>query len=481
MFHQQSKSIWFILCFFVSINGLIANEYSTPFNINSVTTESNNFMEFSTDSIQEYRNLAIEFAKKSQAKESTEYIIKYISATSDISFIDDHLFRAIINSNEYRALKEKYCPKISALGFFYFCAGLLGLFVFVILNLKKNRDKTGSFLISLFVLFHSVFILHTALYVMKLQYYLPHTLFVSTTFSFLYGPLLYFYFKRTIYNYKFKWLDLLHFIPSMVLLIYIFPYYLLSRLEKFNVVFNQENTLLPGSYMIIVVKIISLSLYAYLLFRIYKENRLNLSASKYKKNYLWQRNAIALYTIYTVSYIIYALVLVKIIDVPMLYHLQRLVMASVVFYVAYISYVQPEIFMGKIKLLDPTSLFKYKKSGLTLSYSLELTDNLLKLLNEDKIYKENNLNLEALSEKLETTRHNTSQIINEQFEMNFSELMNKYRICEAVEILKNDEFNNLKIIQVAYEVGFNNKASFNKCFKRHQSQTPSQYLESLQQ
>jgi len=474
MFHQQTKSFWLTLFFFVFINGLFANEYE-----DSTGIESNNFVEFSTDSIQEYRELAIEFAKKSQAKESTGYIIKYISATSDISFIDDHLFRDIENSTEYRALKEKYCLKVGVLGFFYFCAGLLGIFVFVILNLKKNRDRTGSFLISLFVLFHSVFILHTALYVMKLQYYLPHTLFISTTFSFLYGPLLYFYFKRTIYNYKFKWHDLLHFLPSVVLLIYIFPYYLMSRLEKFNVVFNQDTTLLPGSYMIIVVKVISLSLYAYLLFRMYKENRLNISANRFKKNYLWQRNTIALYTIYTLSYIIYASVLVKFIDVPILYHLQRLVMASVVFYVAYIAYVEPEIFMDKIRLVGPTSLFKYKKSSLTPSYSLELTDNLLKLLNVDKIYKENNLNLEELSKKLETTRHNTSQIINEQFEMNFSELMNKYRIGEAVEILKKDKFNNLKIIQVAYEVGFNNKASFNKCFKKHQSQTPSQYLESL--
>lgn len=52
--------------------------------------------------------------------------------------------------------------------------------------------------------------------------------------------------------------------------------------------------------------------------------------------------------------------------------------------------------------------------------------------------------------------------------------MNKYRISEAVEILKNDEFNNLKIIQVAYEVGFNNKVSFNKSFRKYLSQTPSQ-------
>jgi len=316
---------------------------------------------------------------------------------------------------------------------------------------------------------------------LNFQFYFPHALLVSTIFSFLYGPLLFFYCKRIIYNYKFKLIDAVHFLPSIILMIYIFPFYLMSRLEKFNEIFDQVNTLLPGAYTIIVVKILSLTLYAFLLLRIYNKNRSKLKINKNKNKYLWQRNIIALHAIYTLSYIIYAAVIVKIIDFTLLFHLQTMAMVGVVLYVAYISYVQPEIFMGKIKLVDPTNLFKYKKSGLTPSYSMELADNLLKLLNEDKIYKENNLDLELLSEKLETTRHNVSQIINEQFEMSFSELMNKYRISEAIEILKNDEFNNLKIIQVAYEVGFNNKVSFNKAFKKHLSQTPSQYVESLQQ
>jgi AraC-like DNA-binding protein len=56
--------------------------------------------------------------------------------------------------------------------------------------------------------------------------------------------------------------------------------------------------------------------------------------------------------------------------------------------------------------------------------------------------------------------------------------MNKYRIAEALEILKDDS-KDLSIIQVAYEVGFNNKVTFNKSFKKHVSQTPSQYLLSL--
>ena len=122
---------------------------------------------------------------------------------------------------------------------------------------------------------------------------------------------------------------------------------------------------------------------------------------------------------------------------------------------------------------------KYKKSGLTTSFSTELKEQLMQLLEVDKIYRQNNISLAMVSDQLGTTRHNTSQVINEHFGLNFFELINKYRIEEATEILKNDKNKNLNIIDVAYEVGFNNKVTFNKSFRKVLSQTPSQYLSSL--
>jgi len=253
----------------------------------------------------------------------------------------------------------------------------------------------------------------------------------------------------------------------------------MSRLEKFNEVFDQENNLLPGAYMIIIVKILSLAIYSYLLLRIYHKNKAQLNQNVSTGRHLWQRNIITLHGLYTLSYVIFATVLVKIVDVPALFHLQSMVMVSVVFYVAYISYTRPEIFRGKIKLVDPSKLFKYKKSGLTPSYSIELKNKLMKLLDEEKIYKENDINLQYLSEKMDTTRHNASQVINEHFEMSFSELMNTCRINEAATIFQKDGYNSLSIIEVAYEVGFNNKVSFNKSFKKQFELTPSEYIRSI--
>ena len=95
-----------------------------------------------------------------------------------------------------------------------------------------------------------------------------------------------------------------------------------------------------------------------------------------------------------------------------------------------------------------------------------------------KIYKESNINLEMLSKRLDTTRHNASQVINEHFEMSFHELVNKYRIQEAKEILQDDSKQGWNIIEVAYEVGYNNKVTFNKAFKKDTHLTPTEYQKS---
>ena len=476
---------------FVTFNGVAQSSADTSLpdfrvekyengSIRFVLSEVNEVLNSTQDSIQAFKEHAISFAQENEPEIATEYILKYIGATTDLSILNDHLFNSIKDSPSYKSIIEQYTPKVSFLSIIYLYAGFLGFYIFLILNLKKGADRIGNLLISLFILFHSLFILHLSLYVLNYQYHLPHSLFISTTFSFLYGPLLYFYFRRITFNYTFKWTDFVHLIPSIVLLIYIMPYYLMSSNEKFNVIFDKEGFLLPGAYTIIAVKIISLAVYAFLIYRIYKSSEApNSATNKYK--ILWQRNIMVIYFVYLFAYIIYAGIITRIIPIPSLIHLLILVMVSLVFYVAYISHAQPEIFKGVVKLVDPIEFFKYKKSGLTPSFSQDLKQHLLYLMEEEKIYRNNAISLDILAEKLDTTRHNTSQVINEHFNLNFFELINKYRIDEASELLKNNTHRKLSIIEIAYEVGFNNKVTFNKSFKKYHSQTPSQYLISLQQ
>lgn len=430
----------------------------------------------SLDIIIEYRNLARIYADSLQADKAIYYGEKYIRATSDLSIINDHFFSKISQTDIYLNFKSNYKPKFETLPLFYLFTSLIGLFIFVILNLKKGINRVGTFLMSLFVLLNSLFILHLSLYLINCQYYFPNTLLFSTVFPLLYGPLIYFYFKITAINYSLKWTDVFHLIPVIGLLVYISPFYVLSSIEKFVILFDQEDILTNEANLIMAAKIISLVLYGFLTFKIYYRSK---KTSKKKFKLLWQRNIIAIYVTYVVTFVLYTSITSGFFDVPIFFHLQILIVVGLVFYVAYITYVQPEVFKGEVKLVDPIGIFKYKSSALTTSYSLELKEELLSLLDEDKIYRENGISLDLLSERLGTSRHNTSQVINEHFNLNFYELINKYRIDEAVYLIRNEMDGNLNIINIAYKVGFNNKVTFNKSFKKALLVTPTQFIKAL--
>ncbi len=457
---------------------LLAYNYSWFNSLNSTASTSSQQVEKMADSIAMFRTLARQKSDSLNAEEAVYYAKKYIRSTQDLSIINDHFFEKINQTDVYQNFKSRYQTQFNLLTIFYLFAAFLGLYIFVILNVKKGIDRSSTLLMSLFVLFHSLFILHLSLYLINCQYYFPHTLLYSTAFTLLYGPLIYFYFRKTISNYKFKWYDTLHLLPTLVLLVYIFPFYKLSAVEKFIILFDQQDILVSQANVIMGTKIVSLIIYAFLTLQLYLKERKR--HDKWSRKLLWQRNIVAIYFVYVLAFIIYMAVTSGYFDDPVFFHFQILVMVCLVFYVAYITYAQPEIFKGQIKIVDPIELFKYKKSGLTESFSKELSQELVKLLEVDKVYKRSDLNLSKLSEIMGTTRHNTSQVINEHFSMNYFELINKFRIDEAIKIIKNDTKGEFNIIDIAYQVGYNNKVTFNKAFKKVYKVTPSEYIKSIE-
>ena len=58
------------------------------------------------------------------------------------------------------------------------------------------------------------------------------------------------------------------------------------------------------------------------------------------------------------------------------------------------------------------------------------------------------LNLSMLAEKIGTTRHNISQVINEHFGMSFFRFVNKYRIDETILFKTLNKDNILKIVDL---------------------------------
>jgi len=455
----------------ISIDPVVQEELEPSFVLKLEQDNS----KFSQDSIQMYEDMAIIAARNNDVENASIYLEKYVMYSGDNGFVDTAYFKRFDGTPEFIKLHDKYSLNFSWLNFFYLFSALIGFFIGFMLLLGKKKDRTAAVLISVFVLVHSVFIFHLFLFNTNLQFRVPHTLFMSSVFSYLYGPLIYFYFKRITLSYQFKKIDWLHAIPTVLIVIATIPLFLLSAEEKLRAMFDVGNVN-TKVYLILgfSTKLLSLLIYGFLTLKVYlKTKNYSWITEDAKK---WTRNLVTLTQVYVLSYFIYGFTITDLIPrSEFLYNLQIVAMASMVLYIGYKSYLMPNLFTATFAKQQD----KYKKSGLTSSFSTELKEQLMQLLEVEKIYRQNNISLAIVSDQLGTTRHNTSQVINEHFGLNFFELINKFRIEEATEILKNDKNKNLNIIDVAYEVGFNNKVTFNKSFRKVLSQTPSQYLSSL--
>lgn len=463
------------------IDRVVPNKEWVKFHTDFVRLEKGSFLRnIQADSISSDRlkDSAINALITGDADKSLQFLESYIRKEHDATILYDPTFAALKESKGYQRIEKTFLFEVNGWILFFFATGLIGVFLSIVINLRKKGDTSANLLISLFVFFHSIFMIHLCMYLSKSDFNFPHSLYASTTFSFLYGPLLYFYYKRVTGKYQFKLRDTLHLVPSLILVIYLLPIYSLSGEEKLHLLYNRDQILLPVLTNIVVVKYLSLGVYAYLIFRIYtkklNERKKGISSQIIK----WQRNLMILNALYVVFYVVYGVAIMNSVVTHLLLYPQVFLMSSIILYVGYIAYVQPTIFSKKF-LFGKLTLEKYQKSGLTDSFSIELKEQLLELFAEEKIYKESNISLGILAQRLGTTRHNISQVINEHFDLNFFHLINKYRIEEAKEIFKNDQNRNLNIIDVAYDVGFNNKVTFNKAFKAETNMTPSLYLRSL--
>jgi AraC-like DNA-binding protein len=72
-----------------------------------------------------------------------------------------------------------------------------------------------------------------------------------------------------------------------------------------------------------------------------------------------------------------------------------------------------------------------------------------------------------------------SQIINRQFNQNFFEFINSYRVKECKLIIEKPGNEKITMLKVMDETGFNSKATFNTFFKKLVGMTPTQYRKEL--
>jgi AraC-like DNA-binding protein len=105
-----------------------------------------------------------------------------------------------------------------------------------------------------------------------------------------------------------------------------------------------------------------------------------------------------------------------------------------------------------------------------------LASDLSRLVEEERIYRQEGLTIGALAQRLATHEHKVRELINDQLGFrNFNAFLNHYRITEAQHLLADPEARHRNVAEVAFEVGFRSLGPFNKAFKDATGRTPTEF------
>ena len=99
------------------------------------------------------------------------------------------------------------------------------------------------------------------------------------------------------------------------------------------------------------------------------------------------------------------------------------------------------------------------------------------LILQHKLYENPELSVSDISDKLDTHPKKVSQIINQGFNMNFNDYINRHRVNAVIQKFQTGEHKVQTLLGIALECGFNSKSTFNRVFKRHTSVSPVEYIQ----
>jgi AraC-like DNA-binding protein len=106
-----------------------------------------------------------------------------------------------------------------------------------------------------------------------------------------------------------------------------------------------------------------------------------------------------------------------------------------------------------------------------------LQEKLEKLFKVDKIYLSPELTIWDVSMGLATNRTYVSQLINENYRMNFSRYVNQYRVEDAKALLKRRDMDQLSLDTIGEQCGFGTQNNFIRVFRLFENTTPGKFRE----
>ncbi|MEM6684631.1 MAG: AraC family transcriptional regulator, partial [Bacteroidota bacterium] len=348
-----------------------------------------------------------------------------------------------------------------------------GIFLMISLQFISKKNKAANKIL-LILIGMSIIIFAREMLSYKLDKRMFwRTAILTESAIYLFGPLLYLYFNRLVYQNKTQHrLGFKHFIFSILMLCY-FVFSLSFTLPEYKQLFGPTGLFVMYLCMELTGAL-SFAVYAFLSFKIVRKLKNAEHPTKYSRK-------IAKYILYvTIGISILSLCwLFGIFNRYVLFNFNSVISYKLIwicvtiflFIVGYFSFTQPEIVRLHVekKVINRDRLNKEEIA--------EIKQKLAHLINQEHIYTHSDLSLKMLAKKLGTTANNLSWFLNSVYEKTFYEYINEFRVKAFLEKIEAGDHKRQTLLSIAMDAGFNSKSTFNKTFKMLMNATPSQYIE----
>jgi AraC-like DNA-binding protein len=365
------------------------------------------------------------------------------------------------------------------------------LFWAVVLFVSKKEYSRAKFILVLlmlddfFLFFSQAVFYHGSVNV--LHYFEPVYTF---TFLSLY-PLLYWYIKLLTIETTFLWKNLVFFIPAIFFSLASLIVYLIMNVEEkqafynyfhlnrktdivFTISMNFQKFIFIFSRIVFIAQAIYIAVNGRKLVKKYNREIANFYSNLETKSISW------------VNFMLFALISSVIITIaynivgrgffvvyPTLLLIPNLMLGILVFILGYLGYLQNHtIYNLKIEATQNPDEFSPKNVN-----KQRLNEKLLDLFVNEAVYKNPDLKITHISEKLHTNRTYISKHINTEFSCTFSDFVNRYRIEEAKRLLTEDSSKTYSLNHIAEKSGFGSMGNFMRVFRDFEGITPGQFRE----
>jgi len=371
----------------------------------------------------------------------------------------------------------------------------------------KRRNRTANRILAATMLAFSIALAETVYHAGYVEA-LPHLLGIAYPLPFLFGPLVYLYaLSAADRSRRLSWRDALHLIPFLATIVWGLPIYLMSGAEKVAF-FHQLQT---GAAPLLIriadpLKLVSGVIYTGLTISFLRRHR-----ERVKESYsstervnlrwlLWLGAAGAAIWMLAVTFSV--LQSTGFMQVARGDDFVSLAVAILVYGIGYRGMRQPEIFRYEtaeypVQLPQPgagtapapapeqepapadgDTTPRYERSGLTDREANRLKAALLDLMDQERPWHDSGLTLADLAVRLATTPHKLSEVLNSELGQTFYDFVNGYRVREVQRRIAAGEARTMKLLSLALDAGFASKSTFNLAFKKHTSQTPSDFRQA---